>query len=478
MPEMLGTEAAAGEISRAVLVRLAWTGLAVQAASLPISIAGMQIGAGLALGALVLLRASGVRVWVGSPLAAPVLALLAAALASSVIAALAGVGPLRGANLLAARGLALPLLVFLALEAGEPGEDVEAPRRRALALVVVWGVAALIPASIAWAQHRTGFDLLHALGLREAPRRAPIYTQLGPLGIPSGTFAAIGLFSGSTRLAHALTPLAALAAALAALAPLRRRTRVLLAMCAAAASWAVVLTTSRSAWAGLAVAAVVIAMSAGRAARIALPITVAASLAVGLAVPVLRERLERAFSFETNADRAAIWKVCTEVIGDHPVTGVGFSALPDVGRPYFARMPPEYPIHAWCHDSFLSAWAEGGPLLAGALVAWFGLLARGFLRWRREGDRLSRAAAAGALGSLAAIAVNALVHDVLWVTEPVYALGFLVGAAAVLARPRPPVSRATRELASPALTHVSDGAAPSGVSTCPAERSDRTLRRT
>ncbi len=433
----LGAEAWGAEAVRAALVRLAWTGLAVQAASLPLSIAGMQLGAGLSLGALLLLLASGRRVWVASPLAAPVLALVLAAAGSAVIAALAGVGPLRGANLLATRGLAVPLVVFLALETGDPGEDVEGPRRRALALVVVWGVAALIPAAIAWAQHRTGFDLLHALGLREVARRAPIYTQLGPRGTATGTFAAIGLFSGSARLAQALTPLAALAAALAALAPLRGRTRLLLWLCAGAACWAVALTTSRSAWAGLAVAAALIAASAGRAARLALPLAVALSLAAGASVPALRGRLERALSGDTNADRAAIWEVCGAVIRDHPATGVGFSALPDVGRPYFARMPPEYPIHAWCHDTFLSAWAEGGPLLAGALIAWFGLLARAFLRWRRRGDPLSRAAATGALAALAATALNALVHDLLWVTEPVYALGFLLGAAAVLARPRP-----------------------------------------
>lgn len=434
---MLGAEAGGAEGVRALLVRLAWTGVAVQAASLPISIAGMQIGAGVSLGALLLLRASGRRVWVPSPLTVPVLALVAAAMGSAVIAALAGVGPLRVQNLLAARGLALPLLVFLALEAGAPDEDAQAPRRRALALVVVWGVAALVPAAIAWAQHRTGFDLFHALGLREVPRRAPIYTQLGPLGIPTGTFAAIGLFSGSARLAHALTPLAALAAALAVLAPLRGRTRLLLALGAGAAVWAVALTTSRSAWAGLAVAGALIAASTGRAARIALPLTVAASLVVGAAVPALRGRLERAFASDTNSDRAAIWKVCAEVIREHPVTGVGFSALPQVGRPHFDRMPPEYPVRAWCHDTFVSAWAEGGPLLAGALLAWSALLARAFLRWRRRGDPLARAAAAGALAALAALAVNALVHDLLWVTEPVYALGFLLGAAAVLARPRP-----------------------------------------
>ena len=416
-----------------------------------------------------------------SPLSAPVLALILAAVGSAAIAALAGVGPLRGANLLATRGLAVPLVVLLALEAGDPGEDAGAPRRRALALVVVWGVAALVPAAIAWAQHRAGFDLLHALGLRElrAPRahlhpaRPPRHRHRHLRGdrpvqrlraAGPGAHAARGAGGGARR---------ARPAARAHPAPALRSAP-------AAACWAVALTTSRSAWAGLAVAAALIAASAGRAARLALPLAVALSLAAGASVPALRGRLERALSGDTNADRAAIWEVCGAVIRDHPVTGVGFSALPDVGRPYFARMPPEYPIHAWCHDTFLSAWAEGGPLLAGALLAWFGLLARAFLRWRRRGDPLSRAAATGALAALAATALNALVHDLLWVTEPVYALGFLLGAAAVLARPRPVPAAGGGEPAGAAQGRARGErrAAPSGVSTCPAERPDPTLRPT
>lgn len=432
-----GAEGRAVEAARAVLVRLAWLGMAVTAVSLPLSIAGLQIGAGVALGALLLLAATGRRVWVPSPLTAPVLILAGAAAASVVIAALAAGRPLRADDLLSVRGLAVPLVVLLAIEVGDPGEDPAAPRRRALGLVLAWGAAALVPAAIAWAQHRSGFDLLVALGLRATPVRAPIYTQLGPAGVSTGAYAAVGLFSWYTRLAQALTPIVVLSLALAVLAPLGRRTRLLLALAAAAGTWAVVLTTSRSAWAGLALAAALVGGGASRARRVALPLVTAAALAAACAFPVLRGRLERAFSQDTNSDRAAIWTVCAEVIHDHPVAGVGFGALPRAGRSYFQRMPPEYPIHAWCHCSLLSAWAEGGPLLAGALLLWAGLLVRAFVRWRRRGDPLGRAAALGALAALAALGVNALVHDVLWVTEPLYAIGFLIGVAAVLARPRP-----------------------------------------
>lgn len=438
---VLGAQGRWAEATRPVLVRLARAGALVTAVSLPLSIAGMQIGAAVALGAVVLLRATGRR-WAplpapGAQVALATLVLLIAALASIAGAALAGVGAARLDHVLYARALAVPLPVLLALECAEAGEDPEAPRRRALALVCAWAAAALVPAAIAWAQHRTGFDLLHAMGLRPAPHRAILYTGVGPLDVPTGRFGAVGLFSWYTRLALALTPLVALAGALAALAPLRARTRLLLALGAAGAAWAVVLTTSRAAWAGLALAAVVVAVSAGRRVRrVALPLTLAASVAAGCAVPQLRDRLGRAFSAETNSDRAAIWRACRAVIADHPLTGVGYKALPAVGRPYYETYSAHTPVRSWCHDTPLSAWAEGGPLLAGAVLAWLALLARAFVRARRAGDALARAAAVGALAALCALCVNALVHDVLWATEPLYANGVLLAVAAVLAQPR------------------------------------------
>jgi O-antigen ligase len=416
--------------ARAILVRVAWAGIAAHAAFLPISVAGMQIGLGVALAALTLARLAGQPIWVRTPIAAPVLGLCAAALVSIPVAALAGSPPVDARDLFFWKALATPVVVLLALEAGDPGEDAEAPRRRAVALVLVWTVAALVPASVAWAQYRTGFDLLHALGFRAAPKAARA------LWAP-GRYAAIGFFSWYPRFAHAMTMVAALAGALAALAPLRARTRVLLAAGALTTAFAVVLTMSRSAWAGLAVAAVIVAgLAQRRTARLAVPLALAAAVAAGASFPSLRARLERALSSESNGDRAVVWRVCAAVVADHPLAGVGFGALPGRARAYYDRMAPDYPVRAWCHDAFFSAWAEGGPILTAAVIGWWVLLARAFLRWRREGDALGRAAAAGALAALAALLVNALVHDVFWSSEPVYAVGFLIGAAAVLARPR------------------------------------------
>lgn len=414
-----------------VLVWIAWVGVFAQAAFLPISIAGMQIGLWVAFAALVAQRLAGRRVWVRTPLDVPVLLLVGAAALSVALAWAAGLPAPDAQTAFFWRGLLAPLVVALALEATLDGEDPEAPRRRALAIAIVWAAAALVPALVAWMQIRTGFDPLHALGLRGAPRHAP-----AP-GDPT-RFAAIGFFSWYTRFAQAMTPVAVLSVALAFLAPLRLRVRVFLGVAGIAAAAAVVLSTSRSAWAGLAAAAVTLAILAGRRiARVAVPVAVACSIAAALASPVLRSRLASAFDTQVNQDRATIWRVCGAVIRDHPLTGVGFGALPARSYAYYERLAPDYILRAWCHDTFLTAWAEGGPLLTLAFVAWWILLARAFLRFRRTGDAVGRAAAVGVLAALAALFVNALVHDLFWASPPVFALGMLLGAGVVLARPRP-----------------------------------------
>src|SRR6266545_6593522 len=86
------TPLAAPAIQRA-LERLALAGVVVHAAFLSISVAGMQIGLGVALGALVLLRLTGRRAWVRSGLDLPVLLLTGAAVLSIAVASLTGAPP-------------------------------------------------------------------------------------------------------------------------------------------------------------------------------------------------------------------------------------------------------------------------------------------------------------------------------------------------------------------------------------------------
>lgn len=412
---------------RSVLTGVAWLGLTAHAVFLPISIAGMQLGLAVALAAVIALYGTGARVWVRSPLVTATLLVCGAAALSVVVAALAGSPPPHVRSAFHWRALAAPLVVVLALRADDLGRSESTARARALRLVVIWAAAALVPSAIAWIQVRNGFDPVHALGLRDAPRVARS---------PAGEFVPVGFFKWYTRLAHALTPVALLAGALSLCARVPRSTRFLLGLSSIAAGAAVVLTQSRSAWAGLALGGVIVAAWANRrVARVAVPVAIVAAVIVAVASPGLRARLATAVSPATNSDRATVWRVCGAMIEDRPLTGFGWGALPERSIPYYERIAPEYPLRAWCHDVLLTAWAEGGPLLVVALLSWFVFLARYFVRALRTGDDLGRAASAGALGVMAAVAVNGLVHDMLSVSEPLYAMMFALAAGATLSDP-------------------------------------------
>ncbi|HET9595530.1 MAG TPA: O-antigen ligase family protein [Anaeromyxobacteraceae bacterium] len=414
------------------LERAAALGVLAHAAFLPISMAGMQIGLAVAAGALLLLRLGGRRVWARSGLDLPCLLLPAACVVSLATGALGGSPPvgLHEATLWRSLLAAPVLLSAVEVTRGRPGaEDPGGPRRLALAALGVWAVAALVPSAIAWVQFRTGFDPLFALGLRREPVRAvvPIYP---------GRFAAVGFFRWYQRLAHNLTPPLCVAAALALAPGLGARRRALLGLAALAAAAAVVLTLSRSSWAGLVAAGLLLALSGAVPRRRAVPLVLAGALAMALH-PGVRTRLSHLRDPTINDDRKALWSVCRAVVDDHPLGGVGFGNLPRRSRAYYERLaiPANYPWRGWCHDSFFTARAEGGPLLLAALTAFWALLARAFLRLRREATSpAARLAATGALAALVAMLGNSLFHDLLYSSEAMFGLGFALGMAAALAR--------------------------------------------
>jgi O-antigen ligase len=424
----LPTQPRALGATQRLLARLAVLGVFVHAAFLSISVAGMQIGLGLSAGALLLLRLTGRRVWARSAVDLPVLVLTGAVVASLGLGILAGSPPVGWHEATLWRSLLAPPVIVSVLELsrGEPGEDEDAPRRLALAVLAVWAAASLVPSAIAWVQYFTGLDPLHALGLRGEPVHSEsIWFR--------GRWSATGFFRWYQRLAHNLTPPLCVAAAVALRGGVRGRLRLLLGGAALAASLAVVLTLSRAAYAALALAAVILALQSGRLRRWALPLALAASVAMAL-VPAMRVRLVQQGPMGDNADRKAIWKVCAAVVRDHPLTGVGWGNLPARAAPYYQRLAPQSLMRAWCHDSFFSAWAEGGPLYFLALVAYWALLARAFWRARR-GDALAASAAVGGLAAVAAMLANSLAHDILYSSEATFGLGFAVAVAAALARP-------------------------------------------
>ena len=413
---------------RGRLRQAAVAALAVHAAFLPISSAMMQLTLGALLGALAVLRLAGEPVWARSPLDGPVLVMAGAAVLSVGLAALAGSPPVGFHEPSAFYLLTAPLMVLSALEL--PGRDGVAnpdlARRRALAVLAVWAAAALVPSALAWAQHYWGLDLLNWLGLRRRTIRIPAR------GWP-GRFAAVGFFTWYQRLAHNLTPPLLLAAAVALHGGVSRRARLLLGTAAAAAAAAVLLTVSRSSWLGMAAGGLVLAAASGRLASRAVPLALAVAAAAALATPGLRARLSSAPAAAI-ADRVPIWRACAAMVRDRPLLGVGYGSGPRRAAPYYDHLLPPDALRSSCHDSFLTAWVEGGPLLTAALALYWAGLLRAFWRWRRGAEGLARAGSAGGLAILAAMFLNSLVHDVLYSTETMLGLGFALGIAAALAR--------------------------------------------
>jgi O-antigen ligase len=411
------------------LAQLAALGVLVHAAFLPISIAGMQIGLGVALAALVGLGLTGQRVWARSRLDLPCLVLAGAAVASLGLGALGGSPPVGWHEATLWRAILAPIVLLSALEAQAAAGDAAGPRRLALAALGVWAAAALVPGALAWPQFWAGFDPLYAMGLRRAPVQAvvPIYPE---------RFAAVGFFRWYTRLAHNLMPPLCLAAALALHAPLRPRLRGLLAASSLVAAAAVVLTLSRAAWVGLLLALVLITVLHPSVRRWAAPLALAAALAM-LLHPGVRARLAYLAVPSANDDRLEIWRVCRAVIADHPLTGVGWGNFPQRSAPYYQRLAPENLLkgRSWCHDGFLTAWAEGGPLLALALAIYWALLLAAFWRWQRGArEGLARGAAVGGLAAVVTAFANGLAHDLPYASEAMFGLGFGLAIAAALVR--------------------------------------------
>ena len=415
------------------LERVALLGALVHAALLPISTAGMRIGLGIALAALVLLRVRGRRAWAHGPLDLPVLLLAGAGALSVAVAAATGSPPSDWHKATSWTIVLSPLVLFSTLRLGRTEAEV---RRRALLLAGAWAVGSFAPSALAWVQYSCAFDPLHALGLRRDVVLAP-----APRG--GHGYAAVGFFRWYTALAHNLLPPVCLAAALALHRDVPRRLRWLLALAALAAGAAIVLTVSRAAWVTLVLGVALSVLLAGRGWRWALGIVLAAAIAAA-AHPALRARVAAIGEHDAVSDRQLIWRMCGEMVKDRPLTGWGWGNIPARSVSYWERVAPEFPLRAWCHDSFFTAWTEGGPVLAAALVAFWVLLFAAFWRWWRGGG-LARAAAAGALAAMTATLLNSLVHDILQSSESALGLFFAVAVAAAIAAPiqraRPSTSR-------------------------------------
>jgi O-antigen ligase len=410
------------------LARLAHAGVLAHAFFLSISLPGVQIGLGVALGALVLATAAGARPWRRTGLEVPLLVAAAAAVISIAIAVGTGM-PI--ADLEAAtrwKPLLAPLVVVAALHLPVPGDGRDAPRRRALGAAVAWAAGAAVAGVFGLSQATVGVDLLHVFGYHRVP-------LLEDVPFWPGHYAATGFFLAYPQYAHALASAAAMAGALALGARVPPRRRIALGVSAALVALALASTVSRAAWGSLVVIALVLASLAGaaRLRRVAVPAFAAAVLAVTLLHPGLRIRLGNTLERDVNHNRLLFVDVCTAMWRDHPL-GFGWGTFERAADPYFEAVFPGYPIRTGCHMVPLTLLVEGGALLVAAWVAAGAILVWTLVRWWRAADATGRAAAGGALAAVAGFTVNGLFHDVHLESHALWPLAFALALAATIAR--------------------------------------------
>jgi O-antigen ligase len=210
---------------------------------------------------------------------------------------------------------------------------------------------------------------------------------------------------------------------------------------AGAVGAAVALATSgsRGALAGAVVLVIVlVALTPARAARVVLLVG-GAILVIGvLALPATRSRVLTTthLSQQTVTGRRLLWGETLDLLGDHPLLGVGPSGYVDTIPAYHSRRyereigpanPPDSP-----HDWLLQAVLAGGPALALIALALAGLvLVRGRRAIEAEPSAAEAAAIGGLLAGLAGYAVALLFYFTSPGTTPLAALF----AGALIAQP-------------------------------------------
>lgn len=367
-------------------------GLCGHAFFVSISIAGMQIALGVAAAGLLLARQRLAR----SPLDWPLFAFAALAIASDLLSPF---GPPTLAFATLWRAAIGYLIVFQGVRLLE---EEEVPRLLAFAAL---GLA--LGSIVGLVQYRTGIDPVHALGLRAEPSfvEAP--------GVP-GRYGAMGFFTSRLSFGHNASVLLALLAGALSTGALPRRLRAPIAIAAALAFAAVLVTFDRAGWLALLAAALTLIAFAPRARKLLLPLLAAAVL-LGALNSGVRTRFRSSFDASANGDRLFIWQRAQEIIRDHPLLGIGFANYPRVCPAYYDRVDPSFPMRTWAHNSELDLLAELGPLGLLAFLWVVVAAARALLRSRSP-------LAVGALAAGAALLVIAQAHDVFYDTKVMYAL--------------------------------------------------------
>jgi O-antigen ligase len=150
--------------------------------------------------------------------------------------------------------------------------------------------------------------------------------------------------------------------------------RKLLWIAAAALGWlALVLTFTRGAWIGwLAGAAVIIALRQKRWFAYAIPLLL---LLIVISPMSVFSRLYSSFDTKqsSNFDRLRMVQAGAEMIRDHPLTGLGPSAIKETYPLYRSPDAPRFKI-PHLHNNVVQIWAERGILSLGGYLFLFALL--------------------------------------------------------------------------------------------------------
>jgi len=403
------TDAGVGEAPATGTARVARTmafvGLLVHAGFCPISIAGTQIGLGIAAAGIAAGIAAGFRP-ARTALDLPLLALIAVCIASDLLSPY-------GPPALVSATLWRSIFGFWIVHHSVSLLGEKRVRNAALAAAAA---GLCLSAIVGLVQFRTGVDLVHLLGLREDAHfvEAP--------GLP-GRFGAMGFFISRLTFGHNATLLVALLGGSLAAGALRGRTAALALAGLALGIAGIAATFDRAAWVALAIAALVIVVFSPRGKAVAL--ACGGALAAALLFPGVRSRLGTTFDFHANADRLFLWARAKEIIRDHPLHGVGFANYPRICSAYYDRVDPTFFMRTWAHNAALSLLAETGPLGLAALVWAAFRIVRSLVASLRGGEPI----ALGALAAAAALAVIAQAHDVFYDTKVMYALWLGIGLA-------------------------------------------------
>jgi len=384
---------------------MAFAGLLVHAGFCPISIAGTQIGLGIAAAGIAAGIVAGFRP-ARTPLDLPLLALIAVCIASDLLSPY-------GPPALVSATLWRSIFGFWIVHHSVSLLGEKRVRNAALAAAAA---GLCLSAVVGLVQFRTGVDLVHLLGLRDDAHfvEAP--------GLP-GRFGAMGFFISRLTFGHNATLLVALLGGSLAAGALRGRTAALALAGLALGIAGIAATLDRAAWVALAVAGLVIVLCSPRGKAVAL--ACGGALAAALLFPGVRSRLGTTFDVRANADRLFLWARAKEIIRDHPLHGVGFANYPRICSAYYDRVDPTFFMRTWAHNAALSLLAETGPLGLAALVWAAFRIVRSLVASLRGGEPI----ALGALAAAAALAVIAQAHDVFYDTKVMYALWLGIGLA-------------------------------------------------